>query len=120
MAGRSARRSPAAPGGPPDSSARRMPNATVSKNRNRQSAEGEIMSNKPSRTAALCLLTATSAVAGTAIAAETGGLEEIVITARKRDESAKDVPVSVTAFSESTIAAAGITRPQDFIGLTPN
>src|SRR5690606_27389352 len=48
------------------------------------------------------------------------GLEEIVVTARKRDESYLDVPVAVNAFSEEEIRSAGIERPQDFIALTPN
>jgi iron complex outermembrane receptor protein len=47
-------------------------------------------------------------------------LEEIVVTARKRDESSLDVPVAINAFSAADIAAAGIERPQDFIDLTPN
>lgn len=47
-------------------------------------------------------------------------LEEVVVTARKRDESLFDVPVAVNAFSAAEIEAAGITRPQDFIALTPN
>jgi iron complex outermembrane recepter protein len=53
--------------------------------------------------------------------AQTGDtLEEIVVTARKRDESLHDVPVAVNAFSAADIEAAGIERPQDFIALTPN
>jgi iron complex outermembrane receptor protein len=47
-------------------------------------------------------------------------LEEVVVTARKRDESLHDVPVAVNAFSAAEIESAGITRPQDFIALTPN
>jgi iron complex outermembrane receptor protein len=47
-------------------------------------------------------------------------LEEIVVTARKRDEALLDVPVAVNAFSEREIESAGILRPQDFIALTPN
>ena len=47
-------------------------------------------------------------------------LEEVVVTARKRDESLQDSPVSVRAFTESEIRSAGIERPHDFIGLTPN
>ena len=50
----------------------------------------------------------------------TTGLEEIVVTARKRDEALLDVPVAVSAFSAQEIESAGITRPQDFIALTPN
>ncbi|MEP5763642.1 MAG: TonB-dependent receptor [Halieaceae bacterium] len=49
-----------------------------------------------------------------------GVLEEIVVTARKRAESLQDVPIAVTAFTASDIEDAGIERPQDFIGLTPN
>jgi iron complex outermembrane recepter protein len=47
-------------------------------------------------------------------------LEEIVVTARKRDESSLDVPVAINVFSAADIEAAGIERPQDYIDLTPN
>jgi iron complex outermembrane receptor protein len=47
-------------------------------------------------------------------------VEEIIITARKRDESLLDVPVAVNVFTAAQIEAAGIQRPQDFIDLTPN
>jgi iron complex outermembrane receptor protein len=47
-------------------------------------------------------------------------LEEIVVTARKRDESSLDVPVAINVFTAADIEAAGIERPQDFIDLTPN
>ena len=47
-------------------------------------------------------------------------LEEVVVTARKRTESMQDVPISVTVFTAQDIQDAGIERPQDFIGLTPN
>jgi len=47
-------------------------------------------------------------------------LEEIVVTARKRDEALLDVPVAISAFSEAEIQSAGIVRPQDFVALTPN
>jgi iron complex outermembrane recepter protein len=52
-------------------------------------------------------------------AAETGQLEEIVVTARQRAERIEDVPVSITAFTAADIRSAGIERPQDFIALTP-
>jgi len=51
---------------------------------------------------------------------EGGKLEEIVVTARKREESLHDVPVAVSAFGREEIESAGIERPQDFIALTPN
>jgi len=52
--------------------------------------------------------------------AQSGVLEEITVTARRRAESFQDVPVTITAFSEEDIRAAGIERPQDFVSLTPN
>ena len=48
------------------------------------------------------------------------GLEEILVTARKRDEALIDVPVAINAFNDAEIRSAGIRRPQDFIALTPN
>jgi iron complex outermembrane receptor protein len=48
-----------------------------------------------------------------------GQLEEIVVTARQREERIEDVPVTITAFTAADIRSAGIERPQDFIALTP-
>ncbi len=47
-------------------------------------------------------------------------IEEVVVTARKRAESLQDVPIAITAFTETTIERAGIERPADFISLMPN
>src|SRR5687768_14051227 len=52
--------------------------------------------------------------------AATTSLEEVIVTARKRDEASLDVPVAVNVFTAADIEAAGIERPQDFIDLTPN
>lgn len=52
--------------------------------------------------------------------ASDGSLEEVIVTARKRDESLLDVPVAISVFTAADIEAAGIERPQDFIDLTPN
>ena len=48
------------------------------------------------------------------------GESVIVVTGLKRDQSFIDTPVAVQVFSETAIEQAGITRPQDFIALTPN
>ena len=50
----------------------------------------------------------------------TSSLEEVIVTARKRDETSLNVPVAVNVFTAADIQAAGIERPQDFIDLTPN
>lgn len=47
-------------------------------------------------------------------------LEEVIVTARKRDESSLDVPLAINVFTAADIEAAGIVRTQDFIDLTPN
>ncbi len=47
-------------------------------------------------------------------------IEEVVVSARKRSENLQEVPIAVSAFTESTIQSAGIERPADFISLMPN
>jgi iron complex outermembrane receptor protein len=47
-------------------------------------------------------------------------LEEILVTARRRSESALESPMAVTAFNAQMIQDAGIQRVEDFIALTPN
>jgi len=66
--------------------------------------------------AAALMLASTDALAQQA----SDQLEEIVVTARKRDESFRDVPVTVNVFTEAAIQSAGIQKPADFIALVPN
>jgi iron complex outermembrane receptor protein len=64
-----------------------------------------------------------AAAAGTAPAqspAAENQLEEIVVTALKRDQRLQDVPASLTAFTAEAITRQNITRPIDFINATPN
>ncbi|PCI43271.1 MAG: hypothetical protein COB49_12495 [Alphaproteobacteria bacterium] len=46
-------------------------------------------------------------------------LEEIVVTARKRTESLQDTPISISAFSGSTLQAANITGIDEIANMTP-
>jgi len=48
------------------------------------------------------------------------GIEEIVVTARKRDELLVDTPVSVTALSADDLRDSGVTRLNDIEDLVPN
>jgi len=69
------------------------------------------------------LAAATAAIAAIIAApapAQTTDLTEIVVTARKRDESLQNVPVTIDAFTEQTIKSAGIESPRDFVALVPN
>lgn len=49
-----------------------------------------------------------------------GGLDVIVVTARKREESVQDVPVAVTALSEQLILQRDITSVEKIAAITPN
>src|SRR6202051_2602496 len=71
--------------------------------------------------AAACLTTPASAndAASATEPAAAGGLEEIVVTATRREESINRVPISVTAFSQDMIDQKGIKDFQDIVRFTP-
>src|SRR5271156_5755615 len=48
-----------------------------------------------------------------------GGLEEIVVTATRREERLEDVPVSVLAFSQEKMDAQGLKNVDDLARLSP-
>jgi iron complex outermembrane receptor protein len=66
------------------------------------------------------LIVAISLLPVATVVAQEGAIEEVVVTARKRDESLQEVPIAITAFTQQTILKAGIERPADFISLMPN
>ena len=49
-----------------------------------------------------------------------GVLEEIIVTARKREETAQSVPIPISALSEAQMEARNITDIQDVERITPN
>jgi len=75
---------------------------------------------------ALCLAAAISiglplaAFSQTSAVADTGTLEEIVVTAEKRTENIQEVPIAITAYSESELRAKGLTDIHSLSTLTPN
>ena len=62
--------------------------------------------------------TGTSTAADSAAAAS-GALEEIVVTATRREERLQDVPISVTAFSQDKLDAEGLHSIDDLTRLSP-
>ena len=46
-------------------------------------------------------------------------IEEIIVTARKREENLQDIPLTVSAFTESALEERGITSLQDIADFTP-
>jgi iron complex outermembrane receptor protein len=63
---------------------------------------------------------ATPASAQSILPASGNELEEVVVTARKRDESYQNVPITVNVFTAQQIQAAGIESPRDFVAMVPN
>lgn len=71
--------------------------------------------------ASLVLLQNPAANAQDASASATdGSLDEIVVTARKQQESVIDVPESITAFSDTTIKQLNIQSFDDYAAMVPN
>jgi iron complex outermembrane recepter protein len=60
--------------------------------------------------------------AAAAAAAETGAvasLEEVVVTATRREQSIQDVGLSITAFSQEQLRELGVTSTTDIVAMTP-
>jgi iron complex outermembrane receptor protein len=51
--------------------------------------------------------------------ANSGGLEEIVVTAQRREERLQDVPMSITAFSQENMDQEGLRSIDDLSRLSP-
>ncbi|NNJ65334.1 MAG: TonB-dependent receptor, partial [Xanthomonadales bacterium] len=49
-----------------------------------------------------------------------GVLEEVIITAQKREQTLQDVPLTVSAFSGDFVTENGVQDIRDIQGLTPN
>lgn len=61
-----------------------------------------------------------SAHAQNSVAGPTVALEEIVVTARKREENLQDVPLAVSAISAEQIERAGIRSVEDVVARDPS
>src|ERR1700752_5062199 len=71
--------------------------------------------------AALPAQTARSGAAAQAeTTAESAGIQEVVVTARRRTENLQDVPLTVSAVTADTIQTQGITNIEDLGSFVPN
>jgi iron complex outermembrane recepter protein len=50
----------------------------------------------------------------------TGGIEEIVVTAQKRAESAQDVPIAISVFSGDSLSERAVTNVSQLTAVAPN
>jgi len=60
------------------------------------------------------------ATAAAAVDVNDTALEEVTVTARRREEKLEDIPDAITAFSSRAIEDAGIGSIDDALALTPN
>ncbi|NIB38400.1 TonB-dependent receptor plug domain-containing protein [Pseudomaricurvus alkylphenolicus] len=58
-------------------------------------------------------------LAPSVLAVDSFAIEEIVVTAQKRAESAQDVPVAISAFSEDMVVNTGVDTLTDIIPMIP-
>ena len=73
--------------------------------------------------AAACLWPAAGLITGhplSAVAQEASGLEEIVVTAQRRDQSLRDVPIALSAFTADSIEKNMFRDVSDYMQRTPN
>lgn len=66
-----------------------------------------------------CALTAVSSVAYAQAGDGTNMIEELVVTAEKREQSIQDVPVAISAFTDERRDLLGINNAQDLTNFTP-
>jgi iron complex outermembrane recepter protein len=66
------------------------------------------------------LVTAVLLASGLAAGNAMAQLEEVVVTAQKREQSLQDIPIAVTAFDEAAIDAQGIYNVKDLALFVPN
>ena len=69
---------------------------------------------------AYAVLAALSAGTGVAVAADSGGIEEIVVTAQRRNESIQDVPITIQAIGSDSLSKLNISTFDDVIKMLPN
>jgi iron complex outermembrane receptor protein len=76
------------------------------------------------RTALLSAVSLAAMLAAPAYAQDSAtddqGLEDIVVTAQRRAESAQDVPIAITAFNAETLQTRGINTALDVTQFVPN
>jgi len=70
-------------------------------------------------TSCIAIAVSQPAVAQEAVTDEAVGSAEIVVTAQRREESLRDVPISITALSGDTLTNAGIQDTERLSTLTP-
>ncbi|HEY3786027.1 MAG TPA: TonB-dependent receptor [Steroidobacteraceae bacterium] len=78
------------------------------------------MHTSPGRWAAMLGAALLAELVALPIWGQTQDLEEVVVTARKRDESFRDVPITMSVLTAQQIQQAGIESTRDYVAMIPN
>ncbi len=70
-------------------------------------------------TVSAAVVTAAVGIAGAAAAQDVNRVDDIIVTAQKREQSLQDVPIVVTTLSQETLENAGVSDIKDLQILTP-
>ena len=62
----------------------------------------------------------TSSEANSGAEQQSGGIQEIVVTAQKREENVQDVPIAISAFGAETLQERAVGDVSQLSGITPN
>ncbi len=76
-------------------------------------------SNRPQSMSTIALALAAVTYYSAPALAQSTGLEEVIVTAQKREESSQDTPISITALSAAAIENRGVYNTQDLMGQVP-
>ena len=82
---------------------------------------GKCALNTATRVSAFALIALSSGTASAADAASsTGGLSEVLVTARYREENLQQTPIAITALTGAALEAASLTNVTDLAATVPN
>src|ERR1700737_3669274 len=76
---------------------------------------GRAMRYAPLASAISAILAGGMPMAHAATETETGGLEEIVVTAQKKSENMQDVPISISVFDSAQLEKLHINNVDDYV-----
>ena len=82
---------------------------------------GTLMRSKPVSTLSkIAMCTTALIMVATPVAAQTTGLDEIIVTARKRAENTQDVPIAISALNEKVLQESGFDGVEDLANMVPS
>lgn len=79
-----------------------------------------VLRSRTVRNAATCLASLTTLITTSVLAADEGKLEEIIVTASKRETNLMQTPLAITAFTQDFLDREGVRTARDLAGTAPN